>query len=101
MAPGRLALFAAALAAAALVGAGHAHADGFTISNPAAVDSDHDGLTDVQEQALGTDPHNPDTDGDGLIDGLELRLGHNPNVPDNQGGQSPWFTSDLDGDGDT
>ncbi len=41
-------------------------------SSAASVDSDHDGLTDAQEQALGTDPHNPDTDGDGLTDGDEV-----------------------------
>jgi hypothetical protein len=32
------------------------------------VDSDTDGLSDQQEEILGTDPHNPDTDGDGIID---------------------------------
>jgi gliding motility-associated-like protein len=31
-------------------------------------DSDGDGLTDNEEQALGTDPANPDTDGDGIGD---------------------------------
>jgi hypothetical protein len=36
------------------------------------VDSDGDGLTDLQEAFLGTDPHNPDTDGDGLSDGDEV-----------------------------
>jgi hypothetical protein len=38
----------------------------------ANVDSDGDGLTDAEELALGTDPHNPDTDGDGLPDGWEV-----------------------------
>jgi len=38
-----------------------------------AVDSDGDGLTDVEELALGTDPHNPDTDNDGLTDGEEVK----------------------------
>jgi hypothetical protein len=32
-------------------------------------DSDHDGLTDVEEQRLGLSPNNPDTDGDGIPDG--------------------------------
>lgn len=31
-------------------------------------DSDGDGLTDLAEKRLGTDPHNPDSDGDGLRD---------------------------------
>ena len=35
-------------------------------------DSDFDGLTDPQENQLGTDPNNPDTDGDGLKDGAEV-----------------------------
>jgi outer membrane protein assembly factor BamB len=34
-------------------------------------DSDADGLTDLAEQRLGTDPHNPDTDGDGIPDGKD------------------------------
>ncbi len=44
-----------------------------TDSTPSfAIDSDHDGLMDKQEKALGTDPLNPDTDGDGLSDGDEV-----------------------------
>lgn len=43
-----------------------------TTINPATVDTDGDGLPDVQEQALGTDPNNPDTDGDGLTDREEV-----------------------------
>ncbi|MBB6048343.1 thrombospondin type 3 repeat-containing protein [Armatimonas rosea] len=31
-------------------------------------DSDHDGLTELMEKRLGTDPNNPDSDGDGLTD---------------------------------
>lgn len=34
-------------------------------------DSDGDGLTDIQEKALGTDPLNVDTDGDGTNDSLD------------------------------
>ena len=50
-------------------------------------DSDGDGLTDVEEQALGTDPNNPDTDGDGISDGDEVQNGTdplNPNDPNVQ-----------------
>jgi hypothetical protein len=51
-------------------------------SNPDAItDSDHDGLSDLQETALGTDPHNPDTDGDGFSDGEEVMNGFNPLGP--------------------
>lgn len=37
-------------------------------------DSDNDGLTDTEEQNLGTDPNIADTDGDGLADGDEVKL---------------------------
>ena len=35
-------------------------------------DRDNDGLLDIAELTLGTDPNNPDTDGDGINDGLEI-----------------------------
>ncbi|MBI5364549.1 MAG: hypothetical protein HZA53_15335, partial [Planctomycetes bacterium] len=35
-------------------------------------DADHDGLDDVRERALRTDPHDRDTDDDGLLDGWEV-----------------------------
>ncbi len=38
------------------------------------VDTDGDGLLDLDEQTLGTDPHDPDTDSDGLTDGVEVHL---------------------------
>jgi hypothetical protein len=37
-------------------------------------DSDGDGLSDAEEEDVGTDPLNPDTDGDGVGDGIEKRL---------------------------
>ncbi len=37
-------------------------------------DSDNDGLTDIEEEQLGTNPFNPDTDGDGLKDGEEVKV---------------------------
>lgn len=40
--------------------------------SPNEVDSDSDGLTNEEEDRLGTDPHNPDTDQDGLLDGWEV-----------------------------
>jgi TolB protein len=46
-------------------------------------DSDGDGLTDRQEEEIGTDPNNPDTDSDGLSDGEEvLRRNTDPLNPD-------------------
>jgi hypothetical protein len=41
------------------------------------LDTDRDGLTDCEEDLLGTDPQNPDTDGDGIPDGIENRYGLN------------------------
>jgi hypothetical protein len=41
-------------------------------------DTDGDGLTDVQEAILGTDPNNPDTDADGASDGTEAAAGTDP-----------------------
>lgn len=35
-------------------------------------DSDGDGWTDIEEERLGLDPHNPDTDGDGIPDGQDV-----------------------------
>lgn len=42
----------------------------------ASEDPDHDGLTNLQEFNLGTNPNNPDTDGDGLTDGQEVLTYH-------------------------
>jgi hypothetical protein len=42
----------------------------------ASEDPDQDGLTNLQEFQLGTDPNNPDTDRDGLTDGQEALLYH-------------------------
>ncbi|WP_319507308.1 RICIN domain-containing protein [uncultured Methanolobus sp.] len=39
-----------------------------TVEDDGPLDSDHDGLPDVVEYRIGTDPFNPDTDGDGIID---------------------------------
>ena len=41
-------------------------------------DADHDGLTNAEEDALGTDPFNRDTDGDGISDGEEVAAGTDP-----------------------
>ena len=73
------------------------------------VDTDGDGLTDVRERELGTDPTLADTDGDGLGDGYEVVRGTNPLVADTDGDglsdgleaaycSNPLVT-DTDGDG--
>jgi alpha-tubulin suppressor-like RCC1 family protein len=55
-------------------------------------DSDGDGLTNIQEFRLGTNPlANNDSDGDGMPDAWELQFGLNPTVND--------AAADLDGDG--
>jgi len=48
----------------------------------AAVDTDRDGLTNLQEFHAGTDPHNSDTDLDGMEDGYEQTNDYNPLVSD-------------------
>ncbi|MFZ9937805.1 MAG: PA14 domain-containing protein [Luteolibacter sp.] len=78
----------------------------------AAGDFDGDGLTNMEEYLLGTDPSKPDTDGDGVSDFDEVHLyGTDPLVRDAvapvllgnlpltvplAGGQR-WFTSESDG----
>jgi len=54
-------------------------------------DSDSDGLSDVLEHSIGTNPKNTDTDGDGFNDGWEYNHGLNPLVADDP-------ESDADGD---
>ena len=84
---------------------------GFSITDPgvAGADPDNDGLTNLQEYQLGTNPLNPDTDGDGIPDGQEVKLGTNPLNPDTDGdglsdgeelalGTNP-LNPDTDGDG--
>ena len=63
------------------------------------LDDDNDGMTDTEEDTLGTDPRNPDTDGDGICDG--------PSAPANGGCVAgadafpfdPSASKDTDGDG--
>jgi hypothetical protein len=74
-------------------------------------DRDGDGLSDTQEEVVGTDPDNPDTDTDGLMDGEEvLTWGTDPLNRDTDGdilldgdevhtyGTNPT-NPDTDGDG--
>jgi len=60
-------------------------------------DTDGDGLSDSEEDDLGTDPNDPDTDGDGYEDGDEVDNNSDPTNP-NDGifeGMFP-FNDDLD-----
>jgi hypothetical protein len=60
-------------------------------SQATANDIDGDGLTNAQEQALGTDYTNADTDGNGMSDGFEYQYFGTPTGNDPNG--------DADGDG--
>lgn len=44
-------------------------------------DRDQDGLSDEEEEALGTDPMLKDTDGDSYSDGVEVESGFDPLIP--------------------
>jgi hypothetical protein len=71
-------------------------------ANVGPTDADNDGLTDTQEQTLGTNRFNPDTDGDGEGDAAEV--GGNVNAPLNGDGDSAIDALDssiVDSDNDT
>ena len=73
-----------------------------TCTDPAGglADTDGDGLSDKDEQRLGTDPFEPDSDGDGMPDGWEERHGFDPLVDNGTDGDPDSdFDSDPDGDG--
>lgn len=50
-----------------------------SVASVSALDSDNDGLRDLDEVRYRTDAKNPDTDGDGFTDGEEVAKGFNPN----------------------
>ncbi len=60
------------------------------IPNVTDSDDDNDGLLDVEELSLGTDPLDPDTDDDGVVDGKDA-FAKDP---------KEWKDSDKDGIGD-
>ncbi|MDK8669800.1 Rib/alpha-like domain-containing protein [Corynebacterium sp. MSK195] len=72
---------------------------------PEDKDSDGDGLTDKEEEELGTDPNKADTDGDGINDGDEVNGTKNPfdkdgnKVEDGKPG-APTDPTNPDSDGD-
>jgi MYXO-CTERM domain-containing protein len=61
-------------------------------------DTDNDGLTDLAETRIGTNPNNPDTDGDGIKDGIEV--GSNSAKPNDTDGDGKIDALDTDDDGD-
>jgi hypothetical protein len=75
----------------------------------AVTDTDGDGLLDLQEARMGTDPLNADTDGDTIKDGDEASYHTDPLNPDTDGdglndGDELAFRADplaIDTDGDT
>ena len=79
--------------------------------DPKTIDTDGDGLTDVEEAKYGTDPKKKDTDGDGLSDGDEVHKHRtNPLLADTDGDgisdgeevtkyRTDPLKSDTDGDG--
>ncbi len=82
--------------------------DGVDSTLPPDLDTDGDGLTDLEEAELGTDPEDPDTDGDGLGDAEEDPVDRDgdglidPLDPDDDGDGIDTAiegTDDHDGDG--
>ena len=62
-------------------------------------DYDNDGLSNLDEIDLGTDPLKWDSDGDGLMDGWEVESGLNPLSQDSDGNGLTDASDDADGDG--
>ena len=103
----RVGLFSVAMAfAVACAPEGDGTDDG---SQAGVVDSDGDGISDADEQALGLDPQSADSDQDGLDDSVEIDLGTDPLNPDtdedtlDDGDEVDLGTDPLaeDSDGDT
>ena len=59
-------------------------------SDLSSIDTDGDGLSDAEEQQLGTDPENADTDGDGFEDAQEIAAGCDPLALEGGSYQGGW-----------
>jgi len=70
----------------------------------ASPDSDGDGLTDAEEEELGSDPNEADTDGDGWDDLEEVEGNTDPTKKNDHPYEGGWAIADcrddIDGDGD-
>lgn len=76
--------------------------DGDKIGNSADPDDDNDGLSDIDEIAMGTDPFNNDTDKDGVIDSKDkFPLDPFESADANNDGIGDNSQSDSDNDGIT
>ncbi|MDG1480529.1 MAG: OmpA family protein [Myxococcota bacterium] len=78
------------------------------LSDPLSFDADGDGLSDAEEETIGTDPEDADTDDDGLSDGDEVDIyGSEPLSCDSDadglldGLEAGLTTADLDSQTDT
>jgi thiol-disulfide isomerase/thioredoxin len=61
------------------------------------LDSDEDGIPDVEEAELGTDPENPDSDDDGYLDSWEVEVGSDPMDDESVIYQGDWpYNPDKD-----
>jgi uncharacterized repeat protein (TIGR01451 family) len=67
---------------------------GHGADDAAIVDTDNDGLSDIFETSIGSNPNDADTDDDGVIDGLE------PNPADDTDGDGLINVLDVDSDND-
>jgi len=75
---------------AILAGCGPAHVDITHGDKASSVDTDGDGLTDVEEEEMGTDPLSTDTDEDGWTDGVEDNSHTDPTDPEDHPYEGGW-----------
>ncbi len=61
-----------------------------------AEDLDLDGLSNIEEYQMGTDPQEPDTDSDGMTDGWEVENGLDPLSDDSEGDPDDDGLSNLE-----